>query len=163
VWGKHPLYAAANRPASSGVGGLAGLHASKVDGRVGITPRRAALEIEQPGRRHRVAETARQRVEPAISEIDRAASERTESDGPAFAVARPVDHIADADHPATTELIVAANLTAAREARTVRRYFTATERHTGVTECSADVAADVASGPRHWRRRRRQRRRGLPR
>jgi hypothetical protein len=66
-------------------------------------------------------------------------------------------------HPVPGELIVATDLAATGKPRTVRRYFAARECRTGVTECPADVGADVAPGPTNWRWCRRHIDRSFPR
>ena len=66
---EHPFDATADRPACSGLGGLANLKTIEGDVCTGMTPGRAALEIEQPGGSPRIAEAGRQRVEPLIVEV----------------------------------------------------------------------------------------------
>src|SRR4249920_2377673 len=121
-----------------------------------MSPGPAALEVEQPGGCHRVADAARQGVEPLIVEVDHATGERTESNCSTSVVACPIKHIAEADHPpGAGKLVIAANLTAPGKPRTVGRNFSKIESRAGVAKCSTDVGADVASGPSHRRRRRR--------
>ena len=131
------------------------MNTTKVDVCTGMTPGPAALEIEQPGGCHRIAEAGRQGVEPSIFEFNLATCEWTGSDCSTSVVACPIEHIAEPYHPpAAGELIIAANLTANGKTRTVSRDFSKIEGRTGVAECPADVGADVASGPSNWRRRR---------
>ena len=125
----------------------------------GISPGPAALKVEQPWGCHRIADAARQGVEPSILEVNRVTCEWTGFDCSTFAVACPIEHIAEPDHPAGAgELIIAANLTATGKARTVSRDFSSIESRTGVAECPADVGADVKqrepvekSEPYQWR------------
>ena len=73
----------------------------------------AALTVDHPSRSERVAETARQGVEPLIVEVDVGASERAGNNRPASFVAGPVKHVAEANHPTTAELVVATGSAAA--------------------------------------------------
>ena len=79
------------------------------------------------------------------------------------AVAGPIEHIADADHPAACKLIIATELTAASKAGTITRVFCKRSLQFKAAPRRAKVAADVASGPREWRRWRRYVDRSLPR
>ena len=88
-----------------------------------MSPGAAALKVEQPVGLHRIAEAGRQGVEPLILEVGRGSktTERSGCERPAFTVARPIKHIADADHKSAAELVIAADLTATGKARTVSR------------------------------------------
>ena len=99
------------------------MNTTKGDVCTGMTPGRAALEIEQPGGCNRIAEAGRQGVEPLIIEVDDDAVEHTGCDCSTSIVARPIVHVAETEHPAAGELIIAADLTATGKARTVCRDF----------------------------------------
>src|SRR5262245_41422625 len=114
---EHPFNATTGRPACSGP-----IEAAKVNSINGelcalIKPGHTALAVEQPGRCKRIADAARQGVEPTtvIVERDNITESICESSIPTQAC--PIKHVADADHPSARELIIAANLTAASKAR----------------------------------------------
>jgi len=149
---EHPFNAATGRPACSGVAVAAEGQTSYGDVCAGLNPGRAALTVEQPARRERVTEAARQSVEPIEVAADRAGGTKgwiKEISTPIHA--RPVKHIAEADDPSAAKLIIAANLTAACEARIVARDFHTIKSRRAVGKYPADVGADVTSGPSDWR------------
>ena len=135
---EHPFDATAGRPARSSVGGLANL-THTIDGDVctGMTPGRAALAIDQPGGCHRIAEAGRQGVEPLIIEVSHNLVPEPVVDCSTSFVARPIKHIAEADHPPAGELIIAADLTATSKAGTVCRDFSkaCSGSRTNVAKC----------------------------
>src|SRR5262249_18452199 len=118
-----------------------------------MSPGPAALTVDQPGRCCRIADTARQGVEPTSLEVNLATGEWTEGNCSILMEACPIKHIADADYPSAGELISAANLTATRKARIVCRAFSKTESRLGAAKYPAHVGTDVTSGPWRWRRR----------
>ena len=67
--GEHPFDATADGPTCSGLGGLPNLNTTKGEVCTGMTPSRAALEVEQPGGSKRIAEPGCQGVEPLIIEV----------------------------------------------------------------------------------------------
>ena len=69
---EHPFNTATGRPACSGVAVTAEGQTSYGDVCAGLNPSRAALTVEQPARRERVTEAARQSVEPIEVAADRA-------------------------------------------------------------------------------------------
>ena len=115
-----------------------------------LRPRCAALPIEQHSRRHEVADATRQRIEPAYLGVDCAAAggKRRVKKCSAAVKARPVEQIANADQPCT-HLVIAADLTATGKATPGAIDFRAGGNigHVETRKGTADVAADVASGP----------------
>src|SRR5262245_6709264 len=123
---EHPFNATTGRPACSGP-----IEAAKVNSSATYTwpgnpevcalikPSHAALTVEQPAGCKRIADAARQGVEPTTVIVDR--GDITESIGESSILTQrcPIKHIADADHPSAGELIIAANLAAASKARTL--------------------------------------------
>src|SRR5512144_1451873 len=75
---------------------------------------------------------------------------------PLSAVRCPIEHIAEADHPAAPgKLIIATDLAATSKAGTTPREFSTRSLQFEAAPCPANVGADVASGPsqrRRWRR-----------
>ena len=115
---EHPFGATADSPACSGVGGLANLKTIEGNVCTGMSPRSTALEIEQPSRCHRIPDATRQGIEPLIIEVNHKWPDPRVDRSTSF-VARPIVHVAEAEHPIAGELIIAADLTATGNARAV--------------------------------------------
>ena len=101
-----------------------------------VSPGPAALEVEQPSGRHRIADAARQGVEPLIVEVNDVTSDSRYAgwDCSTPFVACPIEHIAEPDHPpGAGKLVIAANLTAPGKAGTVCRDFSTTSTIAGHT------------------------------
>ena len=97
---EHPFNATTSGPARPGVTRRTERDTCKRRIGAGMGPSPAALTVEQPGRRERVADPARQRVEPLIVEVHNGAPERASRDRSAPAFAAAVKHVAEADnHP----------------------------------------------------------------
>src|SRR5262245_22996746 len=150
---KHPFNATTGRPTCSGpITEITEVKTSKGYVCTGFNPGNAALTVEQPAGRPRIAEAGRQGVEPINVEVSRA----TKTVGEESSIpmeACPIKHIAGAKHPAAGELIIAANLTAAIKARIASRDFQTSESAIALAKYPADVPADVTSCPSNWRRR----------
>src|SRR6185295_5924004 len=69
---EHPFNATTRRPACPGVAVAAEGQTSYGDVCAGLNPGRATLTVEQPAGRERVANTARQGIEPVDVEVSRA-------------------------------------------------------------------------------------------
>jgi len=112
---EHPFGATADRPTCSGLRSLSYLGAVERDVGARMTPNTSALEVKEPVWHPRIAETSRQRVKPLVVKIDNRGREKPAPYSPASAVVGPIKHIAEADDPATPELIVTTDLTATSE------------------------------------------------
>src|SRR5262249_35022506 len=113
----------------------------------GMSPGPAALTVDQPGGCRRIADTARQGVEPTSLEVNLATGERTESNCLILMEACSIKNIADAEYPSPGQMINAGNLTATSKARIVCRDISQTESRLGTAEYPAHVGTDVTSGP----------------
>jgi len=153
AWCEHPFNAATNRPACFGAGKTANVSTVYGDICTVPSPDGAALSVKQPAGCEPIADAARQGVEPIIIDVN-PDPVAVEDACPIPAQACPIQHIAKAKHPSAGILIIAANLTAASKARIVRGEFSKIEIRVGAAKYSADVAADVASRPSNWSRRR---------
>src|SRR5262249_16028890 len=120
-----------------------------------MSPSPAALTVDQPGGCRRIADTARQGVEPTRLEVNLATDERTGGNCSILMEACSIKHISDAHYPSAGQLIIAANLTATSKARIVCRDISKTESSLGAAEYPAHVGTDVTSGPSNSKRRRR--------
>src|SRR5262245_16211754 len=123
---EHPFNATTGRPACSGPIEIAKVKSHRPRRRrcdpevcALIKPSHAALTVEQPAGCKRIADAARQGVEPTTVIVER--DNITEIIGESSILTQrcPIKHIADADHPSAGELIIAANLAAASKARTL--------------------------------------------
>ena len=63
---EHPFNTTTGRPACSGVTEICQSNTIKGEVAIGISPGHAALTVDQPGGRHRIADAARQGVEPWV-------------------------------------------------------------------------------------------------
>src|SRR5262245_56505271 len=117
--GEHPFNATTGRPACSGPAELAKVKTINSDVYAVINPSHAALTIEQPAGCKRIADAARQGVEPTTVGVSRNKIIELIGESSVPTHVCPIKHIADANHPSAGELIIAANLAAASKGRTV--------------------------------------------
>lgn len=146
---EHPFDVAADRPAALVLGEFANLHAGTIEKReIRLCPCRATLRVEQQIRLHEIAGTGRQSIKSSHIAIDSAAA--TNQPGVnkcrASANARPIEHIANADHP-DAHLVVAADLAAAGKATigTGGFYTVGDVGHFQMRPGAANIGTDMAS------------------
>ena len=99
-----------------------------------MSPRSAALKVEQPGGLYRIADATRQGVEPLIIEVHHSTREGTASDCAASIVAGEIKQFADTNHKSAAKLVIAANLTATGKTGTVSGDFSAGSTRTGIAK-----------------------------
>jgi hypothetical protein len=102
---EHPFNATTDRPPGSGAGGLANLKTSSGDVCTCMSLGAAALKVEQPVGLHRIADASRQGIEPLIVEVGHVTCEGASCECTAFFAARPIEHIAHAEHKSVAELV----------------------------------------------------------
>ena len=145
IWRELIFGANANRPASASSAGASHFQASGIPNcqRI-LPPGSATLEIKQPVRLHRKTYATCEQIQPIVFKLGRVAGSKSA----APLCVRPVEHIANAEHPGPG-LPVAPDLAAADEAGTVGGAGNRTGRCRDFSAAppGAGIAADVAAGP----------------